>query len=200
VEHDVGVEHREERVEVTLARRGEEGVDDLSLAAEVGLRDGGGPADPPAGEAGKLARCLGGAAHDEGDLVVGHGEQVVQHERQSLGGAEHGEHHQQRGTDRVGQQRFVLGVDPAVAARRPLVSVPFEGLLGRDRRERSMFRHTRATIVVIHPPMLSTTLVSERLSRIQDSWTASSASLSESAEHSVGNGPQVGPVLRTRPM
>ena len=39
-----------------------------------------------------------------------------------------------------------------------------------------MTRHTRATTVVSHPARFSTALVSDRLSRIQDSWTASSAS------------------------
>jgi hypothetical protein len=42
-----------------------------------------------------------------------------------------------------------------------------------------MFRHTRATIVVSHPPRLRTSLASERLSRSHDSCTASSASLNE---------------------
>jgi hypothetical protein len=42
-----------------------------------------------------------------------------------------------------------------------------------------MFRHTRATTVVSQPARFSTSLVSVRLSRIQASWTASSASLSE---------------------
>ena len=42
-----------------------------------------------------------------------------------------------------------------------------------------MFRHTRATTVVSHPPRFSMPLVSERLSLSQASWTASSASLIE---------------------
>ena len=49
----------------------------------------------------------------------------------------------------------------------------------RDSRERSMFRHTRATTVVSHPARFSTLPVSARLRRSQASWTASSASLSE---------------------
>jgi hypothetical protein len=49
----------------------------------------------------------------------------------------------------------------------------------RDLRDWSMFRHTRATTVVSHPPRLSTALVSVRLSRSQASCTASSASLAE---------------------
>jgi hypothetical protein len=34
-EHDVRVEHRDKRVEVSIARGGEEGVDDFSLAGEI---------------------------------------------------------------------------------------------------------------------------------------------------------------------
>ena len=46
-------------------------------------------------------------------------------------------------------------------------------------RDRSMFRQTRATIVVNHPPRFSTSLAPARLTRSQASWTASSASVSE---------------------
>jgi hypothetical protein len=42
-----------------------------------------------------------------------------------------------------------------------------------------MFRQTRATIVVSHPPKLSMLPGSVRLSRSQASWAASSASLAE---------------------
>ena len=49
----------------------------------------------------------------------------------------------------------------------------------RRRRERSMCRHSRATTVVSHPPRLSICSALDRLSRIQASWTASSASVSE---------------------
>jgi hypothetical protein len=49
----------------------------------------------------------------------------------------------------------------------------------RDLRDCSMFRHTRATTVVSHPPRFSISLESDRLSRSQASWTASSASLRE---------------------
>ena len=49
----------------------------------------------------------------------------------------------------------------------------------RDWRDRSMSRHTRATTVVSHPPRFSMPLASERVRWIQDSCTASSASLSE---------------------
>jgi hypothetical protein len=42
-----------------------------------------------------------------------------------------------------------------------------------------MFRQTRATTVVSHPARFSTSPVSARLTRSQESWTASSASLAE---------------------
>jgi hypothetical protein len=54
-----------------------------------------------------------------------------------------------------------------------------KGCSRRELRERSRFRHTLATTVVSHPPRFSMPLTSERLSRSQASWTASSASLSE---------------------
>ena len=38
-QHDVRVEHREQRLEVAVARGGEERVDDLALAREVGVGD-----------------------------------------------------------------------------------------------------------------------------------------------------------------
>ena len=49
----------------------------------------------------------------------------------------------------------------------------------RDLRERSMSRHTRATMVVNHPSRLATSSAPPRAACSQPSWTASSASLSE---------------------
>jgi hypothetical protein len=49
----------------------------------------------------------------------------------------------------------------------------------RDMRDWSMFRDTRATIVVSQPPRFSTSPAPARLNRSQASCTASSASLAE---------------------
>ena len=76
-EHDVWVEHREKRLEVTLARGGQEGVDDFSLAGAIGVGNRGRSLYPAAGPAGVLPGCSRGAPHDGGDLVEGHGEHVV---------------------------------------------------------------------------------------------------------------------------
>lgn len=40
-QHDVRVEHRDEPLEVAVARGGHEGVDDLPLRAEIAVRCGG---------------------------------------------------------------------------------------------------------------------------------------------------------------
>ena len=85
------------------------------------MRSGSGTvADPCTRRRARLASCLAaarGAPQDGGDLIKRHGEQVVQHERQPLGGGQGFEHHQQRETDRVSQQGFVLGVGPVLATR-----------------------------------------------------------------------------------
>jgi hypothetical protein len=86
-EHDVWVEHREKRLEVTAARGSEEGVDDLSLTGEIGVGDRGRSLHPAACAAGELP-CRGRRApHDGSDLVEGNGEQVVKQEGDPLDGS-----------------------------------------------------------------------------------------------------------------
>ena len=116
-EDDVRVEHREKRIEVTAPRGGEEGVDDFSLTGEIAVGHRGRSLHSAAGAARELP-CRGrGASHDRSDLVERQVEQVVQHERDPLGGSQRFEHNEQRQSDRVGQERFVLGVDAGLAAR-----------------------------------------------------------------------------------
>ena len=106
-EHHVGIEHLEQRVEVAGPRGGEEGGDDLALAAEVGIGRGRRAAHAPARAAGELARGGGRAVDDRGDLVERHAEHVVQHEGEALGGGERVEDDEQREPDRVGQLGLV---------------------------------------------------------------------------------------------
>jgi hypothetical protein len=61
----------------------------------------------------RLASCRvasGGAADYPRDLVERHGEHVVEHEREPLGGSQRLEHDEQRHADRVGKEGLVLGV------------------------------------------------------------------------------------------
>ena len=57
-----------------------------------------------------------GSARRGRDLVEGDGEHVVQHEGEPLGGRQCFEYHEQRETDRVGQERFLLGVVSVLTA------------------------------------------------------------------------------------
>src|SRR6266516_4729263 len=86
------------------------GAGDLPLPGEVGAGTRGCALDPAAGPAGELLGGGRGALHDGSDLIEGHGEQVVQHERDPFGGCQPVEDYQQRETDRVRQERFLLGV------------------------------------------------------------------------------------------
>ena len=86
-EDDVRVEDADERLEVAGARRREEGVDDATLDRQVGVRVRRALADPAARPARQLAGRGRRLPDDLGDLVERHREDVVEHERQALGGA-----------------------------------------------------------------------------------------------------------------
>ena len=94
-QHYIGGKHRQQRVEVSRACRGEEGVDQPVLQRHVGIGLGSG-LYPAAGSSGHLAGRRRGAIHDCGDLIEWHGEDVVQDERESLRWSETFEHDQQR--------------------------------------------------------------------------------------------------------
>jgi hypothetical protein len=84
-EHNLGVEHREQRVEVNVARGSKEGIDGFSLANEISVGNRGSPSHPAACTARELSCCGRGAVHDGGDLVEGHGEHVMLEHREQRG-------------------------------------------------------------------------------------------------------------------
>ena len=112
-QHDVRVEHGEQRPEVALSRGGQESVHDLPLTGGVGVGGGATSAHPAARAAGELPRRGRCAPHDGRDLPEGHPEHVVQHEREPLRRGERLEHDEQREPDAVGQQRLLLGIHVA---------------------------------------------------------------------------------------
>ena len=133
----------------------------LRWRARSGSRRRAAPAHPPPGPAGELAGGGRGALDHRRDLVERHGEHVVQHERQPLGRGERVQHDQQRQPDRVGEQRLLLGVAGRSAVTIGSGTWHVERLLAAvSRRDRSMFRHTRATTVVSQPPRFSTSSAS----------------------------------------
>ena len=107
----------------------EEGVDHGALARVIGVGHRGRALHPAAGAAGELPRRGRGAPHDGSDLLEGHGEHVVQHERDPLAGGQRVQDHEQRGTDRIGQHCFVLGIGPLPATHERLGPVRAQGLL-----------------------------------------------------------------------
>ena len=174
--HDVWVEHRDERLEVTVARRGEERVDDLALAGDVGIRLGRTPHPSPR-PAGELPRRGRSAIHDRGDLVEGDIEHVVEHERQPLGRSQRVEYHLKRQTDGVGKKRLVLGAGPVLGTD-DRVRHMREGVLA-TRRARAKDVQANPRDDRRQPASFSTPLVSDRSNLSQASWTASSASLND---------------------
>ena len=111
---DVGVEELEQPAEVAVAAGGDEGVDDLAVGGR-GVAVG--SLDAAAGPGGELAGRGRRAVDDRGDVLEGHREDVVEHEREALGGLERLEHDEQRGSHGVGGQGLALRV------RRRLVRV-----------------------------------------------------------------------------
>ncbi len=195
-EHDLGVEHGEQRGEVTAARGSEEGVDQLSLAGDVGAASGSRSLHAAACAARELP-CRGrGAAHDRGDLVEAQVEHVVQHERDPLGRRQCFEYHEQREADRVGQERVVLGIAPGVAARERLgrVRAPLQRLFG-PRRARA--QHVEAQPCDDGRKPSPEVLDSARVSAAepQPGFLNGVVRLAPRAEHPVGDRPQVTPVL-----
>jgi hypothetical protein len=91
-EHDVWVQDRDERAEVALAERGEEGVGGLPLAGEVGVACGRYPAHPAAGAAGQLAGGGRRALDDGSDLVEGSAKMSCRTKARRSAGGEGVEH------------------------------------------------------------------------------------------------------------
>jgi hypothetical protein len=128
-QHDLRVKHRDERIKVAIARGGEKGVYHLSLACRIGVGNRSRSLHSATCPARELPRRRRGTPHNFGDLVEGHGEHIVQHEGEPLGGSQHFEHHEQRETDGVGEQGFVLGVDRILTAHDRIRHVHSQRLL-----------------------------------------------------------------------
>jgi hypothetical protein len=179
-QHDVGMEDRQESIEIAFVGRLEERVDDLALTGQVGVGHRNlGALDATARSARELSgrdRCT---TDHRPDLVEGKLEHVVEHECETFGRGQAIEHHEQGQAVLVGQQGLVFGPEAPLPVTTGSGRWTPNASSRRRLRDLSMFRQMRATIVVSQPPRFSTSLVSARLARSQASWTASSASVSE---------------------
>ena len=142
----------------------------------------------------QLPRRLRGALEDRRDVVEGHGEHVVQHEGQPLGGAQRVEHDEHREPDRVGEQRLLLGVGRVRAAAAGSGASASSGSSRRDVRVRSMSRRhagddrRQPAAEVVDGARVG---AAEPQPRLLDGVVG----LARRAEHPVGHRAQVGPVL-----
>ena len=105
-EHHVRVEERHQCVEVGVAGRGDERVDDLTLTGEIAWR---GRRDPAASGLGVLARRDGGAAHDDRDHSKGTSNVTWSTNASRSARVSVSSTRSDRGAQRVGQRRLVLG-------------------------------------------------------------------------------------------
>jgi hypothetical protein len=125
--HDVGIEHPKQRVEVAGARRRQEGGHHLALGTHVRVERRGYALDAAPGATRELPDRGRRLADDPCDLLESNAERVVQHEGEPLGGVQRFQHDEQREADRLGAQHFALGVgafrDGAVAHPRCLPRV-----------------------------------------------------------------------------
>ena len=154
-EHDIAVKQSQKRTEVTAACRSKERIDNFPLPGEIGVREA-----PPrlcTRRRARLASWLGAPGErpdDRRDLVKRHVEQLVQYKSKPFRQAAAFEHDKQRQADRVGENRFLLGVD-ALAGHDRVGNMLAERLFAAGFARPQMSRHTRATTVVSHPPRFS---------------------------------------------
>ena len=193
-EHDVRVEHREQRVEVAAARGGEEGVDDLPLAGEIGVghrwprpAPGGArgwrAAGPRSGSAPRSERSRRRARRTcrAARTRAARREPASRARRAARGRPSRPAALRARGRSRPrGSRSGRARARPADSSR-------------RDLRERSMSRHTRATTVVSQPPRFSTPL-GVGAAEPEPGLLHGVVRLAQRAEHPVGHRPQVGAV------
>ena len=182
-EHHVGIEHRDQRLEVAVARRGEERVDDLALLVRGCAASGSGA--PRTRRRARLASwrvaatlrstigaissngtpnmsCSTNASRSAGDSVSSTTSSASPTESASSASCS--------GSPRVARTCTIGSAgQPSTSSSR------------RAWRARSMSRQIRLTTVVSQPRMFSTSAVSERFSRSHASWTASSASAASRA-------------------
>ena len=107
-EDHIGVEDGDQPLEVAVARRREEGVDQLTLLVEARLGVQRRALHTAASSARELTRGVGRAVEDGGDLVEWDAEHVVEHEGEPLARRQRLEHDEQRQADRVCDQHLVL--------------------------------------------------------------------------------------------
>jgi hypothetical protein len=97
------IEDGDKPVEVTVLRSRDKGIDNAALNLHLGIRCNVPLLKPAACATGKLASCIGSALHDRRDLIEGHPEDIVQHERDAFDRRKGFKHYKQCQADHVAQ-------------------------------------------------------------------------------------------------
>src|SRR5579864_6216043 len=102
-QHDVRVEHGDQRVEIATSGGQKEGVDHVSLASEIRVRSRyDGTFDTASCPTGKLPCRRGRPTNHRSNLLKRQLEHVMEHECQPLGGRQGIEYDQESKANRVG--------------------------------------------------------------------------------------------------
>ena len=155
---DVGIEQGDKGIEIASTRSREEGVNHISLTSELGVRGRHvGALHATTCPAGELPRRPQGFSPTGGAtskvISQGHLDAVLNANRSA--GARVSSTTRRAKSDRVGQQRLLLRLEFPVWADYGSGRCTPKDSSRRTLRERSMFRHTWATIVVNHLPKCS---------------------------------------------
>ena len=110
------IEQREQRGKISQPRGLEKRAHEFVVPVRRDVTAVGRAAHAPPRAAGELPRCLGRLSDDRRDVVEGHVEEIVQHERDALGRLQRIDQDLQGRADRIGEHRFFLR---AFAAERP---------------------------------------------------------------------------------
>jgi hypothetical protein len=106
----VGRQHRQQSVDIAGPRCCEERLDHRPLADQIPFRDNGFAAHPPSRPAGQFLSRHRRTLDDRGDLVERHREQIVQHERDPLGGTQPVQQNKEGKSDGIGELGLTLRV------------------------------------------------------------------------------------------
>ena len=193
-EHDVGVEHLQQRLEVAAAGRGEERVDDP--AAGRALAASGSAAPRPPGAPGSRAGAPPRALRSRSGRSPRRGSRTCRAGRTPAARpASASRARPAAPARRLGEQRLLLGITSTSSnSARPAQRPVLDGLLAPARRARSMSRQIRLTIVVSHPRMFSTSCGVGAVEP-EPGLLHGVVGLGGGAQHPVRDRPQVIPVV-----
>ena len=193
-QHHVRVEHATSASKSPSRAARQERVDDLALAVEVGVGHGAAPLHAPAGAARELACGVGERPTIGAISSNGMANMSCSTNASRSAGASVSSTTSSASPTESARSASCSGSVPSAAIDDRLGHVHVHRLLAPRLRERSMFRHTRATTVVSQPRRFSMSL-GVGAAEPQPRLLHGVVGLAQRAEHAVGDRAQVRAVL-----